>query len=97
MVPATIDIPIRFMGKAAMATSTVPHLANDVGAEKVLVGVKELNCMGARPPFDHPHVYLDMGGDTQILCPYCSTLYVHDARIAADASEPEGCVVNAHD
>ena len=35
--------------------------------------------MGARPPHDHPHVYLDMGADSQILCPYCSTLYVHDA------------------
>ena len=46
--------------------------------------------MGARPPYDHPHVYLDMGADGQILCPYCSTLYVHDARLAPDATEPDG-------
>ena len=59
--------------------SLVPHFANDQGVEKIYVGVKEFQCMGARPPFDHPHVYLDMGADGQILCPYCSTLFVHDA------------------
>ena len=56
---------------------------------------KEFQCMGARPPHDHPHVYLDMGAEGQILCPYCSTLYVHDARLAPDATEPEGCLVRA--
>ena len=54
-----------------MAGAVIPHFANDVGAERIFVGVKEFNCMGARPPFDHPHVYLDMGQDNQILCPYC--------------------------
>ncbi|MGH6814880.1 MAG: zinc-finger domain-containing protein [Hyphomicrobiaceae bacterium] len=76
-----------------MADSLVPHFANDQGVEKVLVGVKELNCMGARPPFDHPHVYLDMGSGTQVLCPYCSTLFVHDSALRADESDPLGCIV----
>ena len=59
-----------------MAASVVPHFANDLGVEKIFVGAKELQCMGARRPYDHPHVYLDMGSDAQVLCPYCSTLYV---------------------
>ena len=80
-----------------MAGHYVPHLANDVGADKILVGVKELQCMGARPPFDHPHVFLDMGQDTQILCPYCSTLYVHDARLAGDETDPRGAIVSTAD
>ena len=79
-----------------MAGQTVPHLANDAGAEKITIGVKEFNCMGARPPYDHPHVFLDMGADKQILCPYCSTLYVHDPRLAPGDSEPKGCVVDVH-
>ena len=78
-----------------MAATFVPHLSNDPGAEKVFVGVKEFNCMGARPPFDHPHIYIDMGADNQALCPYCSTLYVHDPRLGAAESDPRGCVVNA--
>ena len=77
-----------------MAQSAVPHLANDRGAEKIFVGVKELNCMGARPPFDHPHVYLDMGEDGQVLCPYCSTLFVHDPRLGAGESDPGDCLVD---
>ncbi len=77
-----------------MAHAVVPHIANDLGVEKVFVGVKELKCMGAKAPFDHPHVYLDMGGDTQILCPYCSTLYVHDTRLHTEETDPKGCLVN---
>jgi uncharacterized Zn-finger protein len=77
----------------SMALSLVPHLANDQGAEKIFIGVRELNCMGARPPFDHPHVYLDLGDDGQILGPYCSTLYIYDPRLSADQSDPTGCLV----
>jgi hypothetical protein len=51
--------------------------------------------MGARPPHDHPHVFLDMGADGQLLCPYCSTLYVFDARLAPDQTDPPGCRVAA--
>lgn len=80
-----------------MAASIVPHLANDSGVEKIFVGVKELKCMGARAPYDHPHVYLDMGGDSQILCPYCSTLYVHDPRLPADETDPPECLVKMAD
>lgn len=76
-----------------MAAHFVPHLANDQGAEKIFIGVKRFNCMGARPPYDHPHVYLDMGADNQIICPYCSTLYVHDARLAETETDPAGCLV----
>jgi uncharacterized Zn-finger protein len=75
--------------------SLIPHFANDQGVDRIAIGVREFQCMGARPPHDHPHVYLDMGGESQILCPYCSTLYVHDASLAADATVPEGCLVNA--
>ena len=76
-----------------MAASTIPHLANDIGAERIAIGAREFQCMGARPPFDHPHVYLDMGTDTQVVCPYCSTLYIHDRRLGAGESEPSNCVV----
>lgn len=77
-----------------MAHSVIPHFANDAGAEKITIGVKEFQCMGARAPFDHPHVFLDMGGDDQIICPYCSTLYRYDERLGATESEPPGAIVN---
>ena len=74
-----------------MAELAVPHFCNDVGAEKVQIGVKEFQCMGASPPHDHPHVFLDMGADRQIICPYCSTLYVLDERLGAGETEPAAC------
>ena len=58
-----------------MAGGTVPHFQNDAGHRAIDIGVKEFMCVGANPPFDHPHVYLDMGSDDEKVCPYCSTLY----------------------
>jgi uncharacterized Zn-finger protein len=78
-----------------MAHSVIPHFANDAGAEKITIGVKEFQCMGARSPFDHPHVFLDMGSDDQIICPYCSTLYRYDKRLGEAESDPPGAIVNA--
>ena len=79
-----------------MAATSTPHFANDIGAEKITVGVKELQCMGARPPHDHPHVFLDMGQESQIVCPYCSALFLFDANFDAEQTEPAGCLVEDH-
>lgn len=77
-----------------MAGSHIPHFANDSGSERIFIGVKEFKCMGARAPFDHPHVYLDMGQDAQIICPYCSTLYVYEQRFGSGDSDPKGALVS---
>jgi uncharacterized Zn-finger protein len=73
-----------------MADHIVPHFANDRGLKKITIGAHEFMCVGARPPFDHPHIFLDMGGDHEIVCPYCSTLYVLDHHLKATESEPAG-------
>ena len=75
-----------------MATNIVPHFCNDLGVEKIYIGVKEFQCMGARPPFDHPHVFLDMGGSREIVCPYCSTLYLFDPRLEPEDTDPPTCL-----
>jgi len=71
-----------------MADAYVPHFANDAGVPVIRIGAKEFMCIGAKPPFDHPHSFLDMGADTEIICPYCSTLYRFDGSLAATASIP---------
>ena len=75
-----------------MAAHHVPHLCNDQGVERIRVGVRELQCMGARPPFDHPHVFLDMGAEREIICPYCSTVYEHDPALGEAETSPAGCL-----
>ena len=75
-----------------MAQTLVPHFVNDKGVDQIAVGVKEFQCMGASPPHDHPHVYLDMGDEDQLVCPYCSTLFRFDPALAATESDPPSCV-----
>jgi len=76
-----------------MAKTAVPHFQNDAGVPQISIGVKAFMCVGAKAPHDHPHVYLDMGADNEKVCPYCSTLYVYDAALKADQSEPAGCLM----
>ena len=40
-----------------MAETIVPHFHNDLGVPVIEIGAKEFMCVGAMPPFDHPHVY----------------------------------------
>ena len=76
-----------------MADTAVPHFQNDSGVAAIDIGVSEFMCIGAAPPFDHPHVFLDMGGDGEIVCPYCSTLYRHRADLGPIESDPPGHLV----
>jgi uncharacterized Zn-finger protein len=77
-----------------MADTVTPYFVNDVGSENIRVGVKKFKCMGATPPNDHPHVFLDMGAADTIICPYCSTLYVFDEEFASEQTDPPHCVFN---
>jgi hypothetical protein len=56
------------------------------------VGVKEFKCVGANAPFDHPHIFLDMGGDSEKVCSYCSTLYRYNGALSAGETVPAGCL-----
>ena len=71
----------------------VPHFQNDAGVSVIEIGTTEFMCVGARPPFDHPHVFLDMGDDREIICPYCSTLYRHATDLGADEARPPECAL----
>ena len=75
-----------------MAGHVIPHFHNTDGAASVRIGAREFQCIGALPPFDHPHVYLDMGDEDEIVCPYCSTLYKYDPNLAEGAADPAHCV-----
>ena len=72
-----------------MADTATPKFHNDMGISVIEIGAKEFECIGAKPPFDHPHVFLDMGDETEMVCPYCSTLFRHDPKLPPTASRPE--------
>jgi uncharacterized Zn-finger protein len=78
-----------------MANTVIPHFHNTAGHKAIEIGVKEFMCIGAMAPFDHPHVFLDMGSDTEVVCPYCSTLYKFNGARNAIETNPAGCLVEA--
>ncbi len=71
-----------------MAAGATPHFHNTMGLSTIEVGAGEFMCIGARPPFDHPHIFLDMGRDTEKICPYCSTLYKFNKSLPATSARP---------
>jgi uncharacterized Zn-finger protein len=78
-----------------MADHQTPYFKNDSGVPVIRIGAHEFMCVGASPPFDHPHIFLDMGSESEIVCPYCSTLYRFDASLQG-AADPADCVFEVH-
>ncbi len=71
-----------------MASGATPHFHNAMGVTTIEVGSREFMCMGALPPFDHPHVFIDMGADSEAICPYCSTVYRFSVELASGEARP---------
>jgi uncharacterized Zn-finger protein len=71
-----------------MASGATPHFHNGMGVTAIEIGAREFMCIGAPPPYDHPHVFLDMGGAGEIICPYCSTLYRFNGKLVAGSANP---------
>ena len=78
-----------------MADHSVPHFHNSEGLAQIEIGSKEFQCIGALPPFDHPHVFIDMGKDNDIVCPYGSTHYVFNPQLAPGTSVPAAAAYHA--
>jgi uncharacterized Zn-finger protein len=75
-----------------MASGSTPHFQNSAGVPAIEIGAKEFMCIGANPPHDHPHIFIDMGADNEMVCPYCSTLYKYNSKLAATESKPSNAL-----
>lgn len=80
-------------GQEKMSDHVVPHFQNNAGVNRIEIGVKEFKCVGANPPNDHPHIFLDMGDDNEKVCSYCSTHYVFNKTLSAEETVPQGCTL----
>ena len=75
----------------ALQMESYPKFHNEVGVPIVRIGCREFKCIGDKPPQDHPHVYLNMGDASEIICPYCSTLFFFDPSLSAHEADPADC------
>ena len=79
-----------------MAVEGYAKFKNDRGVAEIRIGVREFKCAGASEPNDHPHIYLDMGTDDTILCPYCATQFRYDESLGpAEADPPDSVFLDA--
>jgi uncharacterized Zn-finger protein len=80
--------PLPGRNERAMADHLIPHFHNQPGVPKVRIRVKEFMCVGALPPFDHPHIFIDMGDEAEAVCSYCSTLFVYHPTLTGICDPP---------
>lgn len=69
-----------------------PKFRNDHGLAEIGIGAREFLCIGVSPPQDHPHVYINMGDQDVILCPYCATAFRFDPSLPPAGADPSECV-----
>jgi uncharacterized Zn-finger protein len=69
----------------------LPLFFNEIGASSIEIGVTAFHCMGVLPPHDHPHVYLNMSEQKDILCPYCSTQFRLNPALQWNDTIPANC------
>jgi len=74
-----------------------PKFHNEIGVPIVRIGCREFECIGAKPPQDHPHIYLNIGEGREIVCPYCSTLFRFDPNLGAHEADPADCAYDEMD
>ena len=72
-----------------------PLFFNELGVRSIEIGVAAFHCMGVAPPHDHPHVYLDMGEQLDLLCPYCATEYRLNTALRWNETRPANCCAAA--
>ncbi len=76
-----------------MAERIIPHFQNDTGVDRIEIGVREFKCVGASEPFDHPHIFIDIGDSEDAICEYCSTVYRFNGALGATETNPPGHLV----
>jgi uncharacterized Zn-finger protein len=56
--------------------------------EIIYVDKQTVACDGGGGVGGHPRVYLNLGADGKIECPYCSRLYIHESKRGAAPGAP---------
>ena len=50
--------------------------------QTVITSQKRVSCEGSGGALGHPKIWLNIGPDGRVVCPYCSRQFVHDSQTA---------------
>ena len=53
-----------------------PDIKDELNSDVEFVNSKKVSCDGGGGALGHPKVYLEMGDENEIVCPYCSKLFI---------------------
>ena len=52
-----------------------PDIKDELNSNVEFVNSKKVSCDGGGGALGHPKVYLEIGDENEIVCPYCSKLF----------------------
>jgi uncharacterized Zn-finger protein len=87
-LPADCPDPHQSQQRESMSGRGYPKFRNGRAVAEIRIGVREFNCVGVSPPHDHPHVYINMGEQDALPCPYCATRFRFDPRLRPSEADP---------
>ncbi len=69
--------------------STIFKVSSNAGGAEGVAARRRGESRILSPPFDHPHIFIDMGSDSEAICSYCSTRFVYDPELNGACSPAE--------
>ena len=54
--------------------------------ETIQVNEKRVACDGGNGPLGHPRIFLEIGAEGEVVCPYCSRQYILSGTEKTDAA-----------
>jgi len=70
------------MMRASPTESPANETAREPSGQTVLTSQKRVSCEGSGGALGHPKIWLNIGPDGRVVCPYCSRQFVHDSQTA---------------
>ena len=64
------------------ANETAKQTAREPSGQVVVTSQKRVACEGSGDALGHPKIWLNIGPDGRVVCPYCSRQFVHDSQTA---------------
>lgn len=60
-----------------MIDNNITKLLSNTPLKSIIVTTLKVMCCGSAKPFDHPHIYLPLTKNGEVLCPYCNIKYIY--------------------
>ena len=68
-----------------MSVAEISQSDTETVSQKIYTNEKRVACNGGGGSLGHPQVWLTLGSDDQVICPYCSRTFVASSSQSEDS------------